>query len=233
MVGQRLSDHPDIRKLGFTGSTPIGKQIMKRYDQTNSANCSSVDVTVRWNFMPFVPPCCSCAVSNLKKVSLELGGKSPLIIFSDCDMDKAVRMVRERHWQGESDVWAYWRIIRLLLHRVISAKAVSHWVHFSIDRKFTSYHVLFVHGVLCRIYWLVVANTSFKVSPSFMAQWSRQRERDQQWLCELENEWTEGATLAGSYTPLSKGDPEMSKPLQNIMNIIKYRQGKDILPTHF
>uniref|UniRef100_A0A673C2M5 Aldehyde dehydrogenase domain-containing protein n=1 Tax=Sphaeramia orbicularis TaxID=375764 RepID=A0A673C2M5_9TELE len=32
---------------------------------------------------------CSCAVSNLKKVSLELGGKSPLIIFSDCDMDKA------------------------------------------------------------------------------------------------------------------------------------------------
>ncbi|XP_076023578.1 mitochondrial 10-formyltetrahydrofolate dehydrogenase-like [Genypterus blacodes] len=63
MVGQRLSDHPDVRKLGFTGSTPIGKQIMK-----------------------------SCALSNLKKVSLELGGKSPLIIFSDCDMDKAVRM---------------------------------------------------------------------------------------------------------------------------------------------
>uniref|UniRef100_A0A8C9SV67 10-formyltetrahydrofolate dehydrogenase n=1 Tax=Scleropages formosus TaxID=113540 RepID=A0A8C9SV67_SCLFO len=63
LVGQRMADHPDIRKLGFTGSTPIGKQIMK-----------------------------SCAVSNLKKVSLELGGKSPLIIFNDCDMDKAVRM---------------------------------------------------------------------------------------------------------------------------------------------
>ncbi|XP_056886609.1 cytosolic 10-formyltetrahydrofolate dehydrogenase-like [Takifugu flavidus] len=63
LVGQRLSDHPDVRKLGFTGSTEIGKQIMK-----------------------------SCAVSNVKKVSLELGGKSPLIIFSDCDMDKAVRM---------------------------------------------------------------------------------------------------------------------------------------------
>ncbi|XP_077328226.1 mitochondrial 10-formyltetrahydrofolate dehydrogenase [Lithobates pipiens] len=63
LVGQRLSEHPDIRKLGFTGSTPIGKQIMK-----------------------------SCAVSNLKKVSLELGGKSPLIIFNDCDLDKAVRM---------------------------------------------------------------------------------------------------------------------------------------------
>ncbi|XP_061772687.1 mitochondrial 10-formyltetrahydrofolate dehydrogenase-like [Nerophis ophidion] len=63
MVGQRMADHPDVRKLGFTGSTPIGKQIMK-----------------------------SCALSNLKKVSLELGGKSPLIIFSDCDMDKVVRM---------------------------------------------------------------------------------------------------------------------------------------------
>ncbi|XP_028809798.1 mitochondrial 10-formyltetrahydrofolate dehydrogenase [Denticeps clupeoides] len=63
LVGQRMSEHPDIRKLGFTGSTPIGKQIMK-----------------------------SCALSNLKKVSLELGGKSPLIIFSDCEMDKAVRM---------------------------------------------------------------------------------------------------------------------------------------------
>ncbi|XP_069620316.1 mitochondrial 10-formyltetrahydrofolate dehydrogenase [Ranitomeya imitator] len=63
LVGQRLSEHPDVRKLGFTGSTPIGKQIMK-----------------------------SCALSNLKKVSLELGGKSPLIIFNDCDLDKAVRM---------------------------------------------------------------------------------------------------------------------------------------------
>ena len=33
----------------------------------------------------------SCAKSNLKKVSLELGGKSPLIVFGDCDLDKAVK----------------------------------------------------------------------------------------------------------------------------------------------
>ena len=34
-------------------------------------------------------------MSNVKKVSLELGGKSPLVIFSDCDMDRAVKYVSE------------------------------------------------------------------------------------------------------------------------------------------
>ncbi|XP_007465320.1 PREDICTED: cytosolic 10-formyltetrahydrofolate dehydrogenase isoform X1 [Lipotes vexillifer] len=63
VVGQRLSDHPDVRKIAFTGSTEVGKHIMK-----------------------------SCALSNVKKVSLELGGKSPLIIFADCDLRKAVQM---------------------------------------------------------------------------------------------------------------------------------------------
>ena len=51
--------------------------------------------------------CCSCALSNLKKVSLELGGKSPLIIFSDCDMDKAVRMVRDRQGLFIHPVWEH------------------------------------------------------------------------------------------------------------------------------
>ena len=37
--------------------------------------------------------CFSCARVNVKKVGLELGGKSPLIIFADSDLDKAVRMV--------------------------------------------------------------------------------------------------------------------------------------------
>ncbi|XP_053697817.1 cytosolic 10-formyltetrahydrofolate dehydrogenase [Sabethes cyaneus] len=63
IAGQAITDHPLVRKLGFTGSTPIGKKIMA-----------------------------SCAESNLKKCSLELGGKSPLIIFADCDLDKAVRL---------------------------------------------------------------------------------------------------------------------------------------------
>lgn len=62
VVGQALANHPAVRKLGFTGSTPVGKIIME-----------------------------SCARSNLKRVSLELGGKSPLIVFADADMDRVVR----------------------------------------------------------------------------------------------------------------------------------------------
>lgn len=63
VTGNALASHPEVRKLGFTGSTEIGQVIMK-----------------------------TCAESNLKKVSLELGGKSPLVVFSDCDLDKAVRL---------------------------------------------------------------------------------------------------------------------------------------------
>lgn len=62
VCGQAIADHHLVRKLGFTGSTEIGHTIMQ-----------------------------SCASSNLKKCSLELGGKSPLIIFADCDMEKAVK----------------------------------------------------------------------------------------------------------------------------------------------
>ncbi|XP_076653152.1 mitochondrial 10-formyltetrahydrofolate dehydrogenase [Halictus rubicundus] len=63
VTGNAICEHPLIRKLGFTGSTQIGQSIMK-----------------------------SCAVSNLKKVSLELGGKSPLVIFEDVDIQHAVRV---------------------------------------------------------------------------------------------------------------------------------------------
>lgn len=63
-AGQAIVEHPLVRKLGFTGSTPIGKVIMT-----------------------------SCAQSNMKKCSLELGGKSPLVIFADCDLEKAVKYV--------------------------------------------------------------------------------------------------------------------------------------------
>ncbi|KAH7975530.1 hypothetical protein HPB52_003026 [Rhipicephalus sanguineus] len=62
VVGQAMCGHPLLRKVAFTGSTEVGRAIMS-----------------------------SCAAPHLKRVSLELGGKSPLIIFADCDLDLAVR----------------------------------------------------------------------------------------------------------------------------------------------
>ncbi|KAK7222301.1 hypothetical protein V2G26_010304 [Clonostachys chloroleuca] len=61
VAGQALAEHPKVRKLAFTGSSPVGRQILR-----------------------------AAADSNLKKVTLELGGKSPSIVFSDADLDNAV-----------------------------------------------------------------------------------------------------------------------------------------------
>lgn len=62
-IGSYLTDHPDIDKVAFTGSVPVGKQIMR-----------------------------SSAV-NVKNISLELGGKSAFIIFDDSDIDAAVEWI--------------------------------------------------------------------------------------------------------------------------------------------
>lgn len=59
-AGAAIASHPRIRKVAFTGSVEVGKLIMG-----------------------------AAAQSNLKKVSLELGGKSPLIICDDADLDEA------------------------------------------------------------------------------------------------------------------------------------------------
>ncbi|KAK5657049.1 hypothetical protein OQA88_3575 [Cercophora sp. LCS_1] len=59
-VGKTLTTHPTVRKISFTGSTPVGKLLMSQ--------CSS----------------------TLKKLSLELGGNAPFIVFDDADVDAAV-----------------------------------------------------------------------------------------------------------------------------------------------
>jgi len=61
IAGKAIVDHPDVDKLAFTGSTKIGQIIAE-----NAAKC------------------------NLKRLSLELGGKSPFIIFGDSNIDEAV-----------------------------------------------------------------------------------------------------------------------------------------------
>jgi phenylacetaldehyde dehydrogenase len=61
VAGARLAAHPQVDKVAFTGSTEVGRLIAK-----------------------------ASAESNLKRVSLELGGKSPNIVFADADLSRAV-----------------------------------------------------------------------------------------------------------------------------------------------
>jgi aldehyde dehydrogenase (NAD+) len=59
-AGARLAEHPDVKKIAFTGSTPTGRRIVQ------------------------------ASASNLKKVQLELGGKGPNIVFADASIPSAV-----------------------------------------------------------------------------------------------------------------------------------------------
>ncbi len=72
-VGAWLTSHPDIAKISFTGEVGTGKKVM------------------------------ASAASSLKDVTMELGGKSPLIIFDDADIDNAVSaaMLGNFYTQGE------------------------------------------------------------------------------------------------------------------------------------
>jgi coniferyl-aldehyde dehydrogenase len=63
-AGAAIASHMDIDKISFTGSTEVGRIVMQ-----------------------------AAAMSNLKSVSLELGGKSPVIVFDDADVDMAVNLV--------------------------------------------------------------------------------------------------------------------------------------------
>lgn len=60
-VGQEFLSNPDVRKISFTGSTPVGKQLLRE------------------------------AAAQVKRVSLELGGHAPFIVFDDADLDLAVQ----------------------------------------------------------------------------------------------------------------------------------------------
>ena len=60
-AGKVLTTHPEVRKITFTGSTEVGRVLMQQ------------------------------AASSIKKLSLELGGNAPMIVFDDADMEVAVR----------------------------------------------------------------------------------------------------------------------------------------------
>ena len=59
-IGTEICSHTDVAKITFTGSTPVGKQLLKQ------------------------------AADTVKKVSMELGGNAPFIVFDDADIDRAV-----------------------------------------------------------------------------------------------------------------------------------------------
>ena len=59
VVGRRLVEHPDVAKIGFTGSTEVGREVMKS------------------------------AAETIKRVTLELGGKSANVVFADADLEAA------------------------------------------------------------------------------------------------------------------------------------------------
>lgn len=74
-AGAAISNHPDVDKVAFTGSTEVGRLILQ-----------------------------ASGHSNLKKVSLELGGKSPLIIFPDADLGLAANLAHEAVFWNQGEI---------------------------------------------------------------------------------------------------------------------------------
>lgn len=75
-VGNALVDHPGVDAIAFTGSTQVGRALMER------------------------------AARSLKKISLELGGKSPNIVFADADLDAAAKGAINAIFYGKGEVCA-------------------------------------------------------------------------------------------------------------------------------
>lgn len=76
VTGRALVTHPGVDKIAFTGSTETGREVMRT------------------------------AAETVKKVSLELGGKSPNVVFADADLDAAVRGVTMGIFYGKGEVCA-------------------------------------------------------------------------------------------------------------------------------
>jgi len=92
-TGEALVKHPDVDKIAFTGSTEVGRAIRK-----------------------------ATALSH-KKLSLELGGKSPFIIFEDADLDSAVEGLVDGIWFNQGQVCCAGS--RLLMQESIADKLIG------------------------------------------------------------------------------------------------------------
>ncbi len=96
-IGGELTTNPLVRKLTFTGSTAIGKQLM--------AQCSG----------------------TLKKLSLELGGNAPFIVFEDADLDSAVEGAIASKYRntGQTCVCANRLLVQAPVYEAFTAKLVA------------------------------------------------------------------------------------------------------------
>lgn len=92
-AGQALVDHPGVDKVSFTGSTAVGKSIL------------------------------SSAGGNLKRVSLELGGKSPVFIFPDADLERAMDAAARGIFGNTGQVCAAGS--RLFVHRSVFDQVIE------------------------------------------------------------------------------------------------------------
>lgn len=98
-LGSHLAKHMDIEGLTFTGSTPVGKMLMEYSGQ-----------------------------SNLKRTYLELGGKSPNIVFADANLDKAAAMAATAvFYNGGQTCTAGTRLlVQASIHDAFIAKVIEH-----------------------------------------------------------------------------------------------------------
>jgi len=92
-TGEALVKHPDVDKIAFTGSTEVGRAIR------------------------------SATASSHKRLSLELGGKSPFIIFEDADLDSAVEGLVDGIWFNQGQVCCAGS--RLLMQESIAEPLIS------------------------------------------------------------------------------------------------------------
>ncbi|MBP1858087.1 aldehyde dehydrogenase family protein [Rhizobium herbae] len=96
VAGQAIIDHKGVDKLAFTGSGPIGSKIM------------------------------AAAARDIKRVSLELGGKSPFVVFEDADIDEAVEWIMFGIFWNQGQVCS--ATSRVLVHEEIYQRLLARLV---------------------------------------------------------------------------------------------------------
>jgi len=95
-IGSQLTAHPQVRKLSFTGSTPVGRLLMQQ-----------------------------CA-GTVKKVSLELGGNAPFIVFDDADVDAAVEGALQAKYRNAGQTCVC--VNRFYVHDAVYDRFVERYV---------------------------------------------------------------------------------------------------------